>query len=79
MMRHNKLETVVQWLAMSRAVFARFSGHSNSIYNADEDFTNILITNDFFKKKGLFLHFRCKMTEIFKQILPFSGEKHGLG
>ena len=29
----NKAETAVQWVRMSCVAFARFSGHSDSIYN----------------------------------------------
>ena len=32
-MRSNKVETAVQLFRMSRAGFAGFSGHGNSIYN----------------------------------------------
>ena len=31
-MRSNKVKTAVQWFHISRAVFAGFSGHGNSIY-----------------------------------------------
>ena len=33
LMKPNKVETAVQWFRMSRAEFARFSGHGNSNYN----------------------------------------------
>ena len=32
-MRPNKVKTAVQWFRISRAVFAGFSGHDNSIDN----------------------------------------------
>ena len=32
LMKPNMVETAVQWFRMSRAIFAGFSGHGNSIY-----------------------------------------------
>ena len=32
-MKLNKIETAIQWFRMSLVVFAKFTGHRNSIYN----------------------------------------------